>query len=706
MPELRLAGCRSRPLLGYLKALGVHRIVARQADGDARGRWVAGTFELASVLNREELEEFLLERYIPSPVVSPWNGGSGFFPNDRSDALEAIERSEDSRLGPYRQAISTAREVLAELGVGDKPAGESKLSVVRALRRRLPDDALDWLDAAIVLTGLDVAYPPLLGSGGNDGRFDFSNNFAQTVVKVRTGNASPVWLRGALHSQPVPLQPKLSLAHFFRDASPVNSPKGESDSLGNPWDLALAVEGALVLTAGVARRHGSSRDAALVAPFTARATAAGYGSAVGRESGRAELWLPLWTGWSTFREIEALVREARAQVGRRRARNGLDFVRAAGELGVARGIEAFERYAILERAGQASLAVPAGRVEVAPRASTKALRSLDDWLDRILGYARRDRCPRSAVLAIRALERTVFELAERSEPTRACETLERLGDVEATLAAGADRASEAGLKPFRAVPAGPWLELADDSSAEFAVAMALSSVRDRRAGLPALRDYLHGTHRDVRGWRSFEPDEFTRIPRHARAVARLAAIHARRHLDAAAVRGSEASPRSLNFDLGAPCHRAAARLFALGRLDDDRIVRLVRGLALLDFGDSGRWRASFSGGGDPTPTFDLLTLACYGLAETPLGPRPGWTSKLVAGAVRPVLDDALLRVRLAHIHPLVSADDLEAAKPDGERLAAALVLKPSDRALNAIADRLTLRLEATESTTTESEAIR
>ena len=60
MPELRLDGCRTRPLLGYLKALGVLRIVTRQVDDDAHGRWSGGTFELSSPLDREALRELSL----------------------------------------------------------------------------------------------------------------------------------------------------------------------------------------------------------------------------------------------------------------------------------------------------------------------------------------------------------------------------------------------------------------------------------------------------------------------------------------------------------------------------------------------------------------------------------------------------------------------------------------------------------------------
>ncbi|MEO2088572.1 MAG: hypothetical protein ABGY75_03620 [Gemmataceae bacterium] len=46
MPDpLRLEGCTPEPLMGYLKALGVLRLLSEQLpDAAVRGWWEAGTF--------------------------------------------------------------------------------------------------------------------------------------------------------------------------------------------------------------------------------------------------------------------------------------------------------------------------------------------------------------------------------------------------------------------------------------------------------------------------------------------------------------------------------------------------------------------------------------------------------------------------------------------------------------------------------------
>jgi CRISPR-associated protein Csx17 len=710
MSELRLDGCRSRPLIAYLKALGVLRIVSLQLDSSVRARWTESTFELRCESSADEIAGFLLNEYTPSPVVSPWNGGSGFHPNDRQQALLALEQSSEPRFEPYSRAIQLSRAALKRMGIVDKPPPGIKPALVRELRRRLPDEALPWLDAAIVVTGEKVSYPPLLGSGGNDGRYDFSNNYAQAIVQCLCSGQqddSASWLMAALFDCETELQRKLSLGHFSRDSSPTNSPNGEADSLGNPWDLILAVEGTLLLTAGAARRHGAALGGALVAPFTVYSTAAGYGSAVEGESGRAELWLPLWPQWSTFAEIAMLAKESRARVGRgssrRQARTGLDFARAAGDLGVARGIAAFERYAILERAGRSNLAVPAGRVSVNERSGAHAVQSIDRWLLEVLRLGNGEHASGAVALAARKLERASFRLASRGAPQDACDTLVAIGEMEHTLARSRSTVAGSGIHPLRGAPASPWIEAANDGTAEFAIATAIASLHDRAPRLPALRDYLHGTQN---GGSAFDPERRHAVERNS-PLGTLAAIQARRHLDASRTRKVEAhesetttkhkrrsddekTRNRLEFEYGTWCDVRFARMLAAGRLDEHRVFRLLQGLVLLDH------RAHTV---VPTPITELVWMGQAQANNSQergarMGPRPGWAARLAAGAIEPVLGDARIRLQMAGLPPICTTRDLLwGVRSDtdlGQRLGAALLLRLSPANLRSIAHRLTL----------------
>jgi len=700
VPEcLRIPGATSRTLLGYLVGLGLLRVVARQADLATTACWRDGALELHSELEAAGLERFLLERWEPAPVVSPWNGGSGFFENDNRVAFEAIEADDSIRLDPFRAAIVASRDALQRRGLSVKPEPKTeKPALLRELRATLPDAAIEWLDASIVLLGEGAAFPPLLGSGGNDGRYDIANNYAQSVafaLALVGGEpaqaASSGALRIALWNEPGALR-KMSLAHLSRDASPVNSPSGESDALGNPWELALAVEGTLVMAAGAGRRLADGAQAGLVAPFTLRATGTGYGSAVTGEKGKAELWLPLWVNPAGLPEIESLFREARAQVGRRPARSGLDAARAAGELGVSRGISAFERFSILERAGMSNLGVPAGRIEVRERPAACALRTLDPWMGRLLRH-RDGEIPRSQFEAIQRLEQAAFAVAELGTPSAVRELLGAMGQVEAVLAAADERRRPPGLEPI--APAAPaWLGALDASTVEVRLAIGLASVYDRDGGrgrLPALRDYLHDTGLDG-GRRRYGANTAGSVRALAPVWDRLAAAHERRHQDAA-----RSERADLGFSNGQPVALADLSRLVRREVDEPALGMLINGLVLLDF-------SNVTAAAPPPdeavvdPLLGLLALAFHdprrvrarGDLDALCEPRLGWVAQLRSMRVRAVSADALLRMRLAGMPPVATIADLQADPDDGPRLAAALLAHPRRSDLWSVVARSTL----------------
>src|ERR1700730_13207589 len=112
MPELRLDGCTLEPLMSYLKALGVLRLVSKQADPQACGAWQDGVFLLETKLDREAMLHFFLREYCPTPIVAPWAGGSGFFGADNRTAVDAIAKSKTERLTSFAAIIAAVRTLL------------------------------------------------------------------------------------------------------------------------------------------------------------------------------------------------------------------------------------------------------------------------------------------------------------------------------------------------------------------------------------------------------------------------------------------------------------------------------------------------------------------------------------------------------------------------------------------------------------------
>src|SRR5258708_35131615 len=110
---LPLPGCTPEPLMNYLKALGVLRLVSEQADSRARVQWTDGVFTLSSTLDAEALVRFFAEKYRPTPVLSPWNGDGGFLTESGAsfETIQTIERSKDERLKPLQDVIQGIRKI-------------------------------------------------------------------------------------------------------------------------------------------------------------------------------------------------------------------------------------------------------------------------------------------------------------------------------------------------------------------------------------------------------------------------------------------------------------------------------------------------------------------------------------------------------------------------------------------------------------------
>jgi CRISPR-associated protein Csx17 len=255
MPSIALTGCAPIPIAHYLKALGTLRLVAEQVDANVKALWRDDQLELQTDLTGDALVAFLAREYRPSPVLAPWNGGSGFYPKDNDQALVAIEGSEIERFAPYRRGIAAARGELQTMGLNAKPDGEAKALLLQRCRNSFPEDSLGWLDAVLVLGQDGARFPPLLGTGGNDGRLEFTNNFMQRITEVMdaaTGQPTPEskrWLLAALFGETAPgLATKAPIGQFFPGAAGgANATSGfDAPSAVNPWDFILMIEGALL----------------------------------------------------------------------------------------------------------------------------------------------------------------------------------------------------------------------------------------------------------------------------------------------------------------------------------------------------------------------------------------------------------------------------------------------------------------------------
>jgi hypothetical protein len=85
-----LPGFRPEPLASYLAGLGLIRVLGEQADPNATAAWTPDGLVIATA--RPDLAQWLVDEYVPTPVLSPWNAGSGFGAKEGADPQNAWDR--------------------------------------------------------------------------------------------------------------------------------------------------------------------------------------------------------------------------------------------------------------------------------------------------------------------------------------------------------------------------------------------------------------------------------------------------------------------------------------------------------------------------------------------------------------------------------------------------------------------------------------
>lgn len=697
MPEVSLPGCRPDTVAGYLKALGVLRLVAEQRDSGALAWWSGDGFALASSLSEEELTRFFLEEYRPSPVLTPWNKDSGFY--RRGSALEAIERTGDPRLTDVRNAIGVARALLRRFGWNEQPGRErEKARFLAALRAELPDPALRWLDAVVVLAGDDPAYVPLFGTGGVDGRFEVTRVFAECLMaalgvgarrRARAPAKTASALATSLFATPEPDSTIEATGGLIAPASG-DVPNAAPGFLGskrlNPWDFILAIEGALVIAGSVARRHGPASGRLAIFPFTVEATGAGHASA-GNEGSRGEVWLPLWGRPAGLPELLHLFREGRAEWRRRQATSAADMARAIVGLGVDRGLSEFRRFGVQGRSGRSHIVVPLGRWPVVERPEVHLLAELDAFLASLRSSAQRRDAPAALVGASRALEAAIIDHAAYGGRDRLTGVLIAAAQAELTLARRPGTRPRGAPRPVSGL-SGAWLRDCDDGSVEFELAAAVSSLRPGARGPGELRRHLEPVERRGLGWVWSEAPGHEVVWTGRDPVRDMGAILWRRIVDAER-EGVEAP-----LDGWARADPRAIGALLRGEVDPDRLARLIEALALVEGPASGTLRGVR--GRDPRATvpahYALIKLTLLGRRvrvggeELAIGSDPMILGLLQAGDIWGATRRAARRLRTAGLTPRGIPKrwpqvPIGRDRDEGRRLLAAMLVPIDERSL-------------------------
>jgi CRISPR-associated protein Csx17 len=756
-----LKGCTVEPMASYLKALAVLRLVSEQADPSARGWWGGNTFCLESRFDDQGLLNFFLDEYSPTPIIAPWNGGSGFSEGDRRDGINSILASDSSRFAQYRRTIE---EVLswAQFGTAEmtldqilhdvrRAAGQlrpgkaqndlcslisdfesaasanridisslhrfgteeikkiakpvykavtklrtaakknrragGKEVVVRMCRNRLGDASVDWIDSAVVLrTNAKLMYPPILGTGGSEGRLDYTNSFMERVSSLLLPAAAKTegLLRNSIFREQTSELVTAAVGQLDpgRAGGYNQGPEIETkDFPSNPWDFVLAMEGAVVWASGAARRQGVASHGVGCSPFTVRSRAVGYGSAKDTDeaASRAEVWMPIWSRPSRFEEVRLLMREGRAEWGGKPVEDAMQFAEAAASLGTQRGIRAFQRYSMIKRRGDSFLALPLGCVPVEERKNADLLEDVDRVLARIDRFAwgfRSNEPPPQFTSRRRQVDAAVFEFVLRGGPERLLNILVALGRMEQYFAQ-----RDLGLEPSLDAPLGGlsvrWLVAANDESVDFRLAVALASII-RTGDVGSIRANLTPINPE-KPWAWAKGGAQTAWKGNGLAP-RMVAVLRRRLIDGGRLRCDSLPLVAL---MSVYPDDSAAFITEDG-IDESRIEDLLFGLSLLDWNDkNGLNKVKTELRSRPIPERDgpiiprsyallkHLFQANRGHPELEIHPESDILSLLLAHRTGDACQIAKRRLRVSGFAPV------DAIYPDGEngtRLAASLLI--------------------------------
>jgi CRISPR-associated protein Csx17 len=727
-----LAGCTPTPLASYLKAIGILRLVAQQKDADARGFWRDEHFCLLTTLDVVALEAYFLDDYAPTPFVSPWNKGSGFYvTNDKG--LAPIEGSKAPRFAAFRRGISEARMQLDSITRADEevrrlkdqtkvkrgakparskedPEFKKELAAAERVFKGLKADLYgpfalawrgphrEWMDAAMVLSPEgEPSWPALLGTGGNDGRLDFTNTAMQRLgdlfdLKSGDGAAVPTAkasLRTALFGVPSAALLDAPVGQFLPgSAGGANGTTGPgAGSQVNPWDFVLLLEGAIAFRGQATRRLGARGDMRAAIPFAVAAQAVGYATRGKEKDVRGEQWMPLWECPASWQDVSALFGDGRAQLGRSSARRPLDFARAIARLGVARGLTGFVRYGYLERNGQSNLAVPLGRIKVAAHPRARLIDEIGGWLDRLQREA--DDAPARFAASVGVLSDAVFNvLAREAEPARWQSVLTAIDEVERVQASGT--AFKVGPCP----PLSPgWLDAAADESSEWRLALSLgSTARGYKDGRPFDSVRAHALPLDAKkGW-SYATGADKRLINDPRVVMTgrdplndLIALVERRLVEASQ-RGNRTLPLVARYGAGARLDDLAR--FLAGEVDLERLVALGRALMAVDWRrarlrdtrvDSRRDR--------PDEAWESLRLCAlpFPVLKRVVATEPAMFRRLASGDAAGAIEVALRRLRASGLRPPLSGGIADPTT--ARRWAAAFAFPIAPAVADAMADR-------------------
>lgn len=337
LPVLALPGLSPDSLGNYLASLGLLRVLSRKWSSTR----IAWRDEVLQVVGGPVTLDELLDDLLRVAVT------------------QAEMDSSKREWTQYDKPWSDAQKK------GTKAKSGAQLALWQA---GAPESHLE-LFAAHAVPHARVSFNPVLGSGGNAGRRDFSAGWKQAVdalaatpkagrgrgKKKAVGSGDTASALDALRSelsafllgQPLNwLLENLAAGSWFSEATKLynsgQSPAREGQV--SPWAMVLACEGLPFLAGGASRRLGVRGRAVGAFPFVTQPVAPEAAGEAGRILG--EIWTPIWARPMTLAETTTLFSRGRAELRGRGVVTPAAFATAIRERGLDAGVSELRRFTL------------------------------------------------------------------------------------------------------------------------------------------------------------------------------------------------------------------------------------------------------------------------------------------------------------------------------------------------------------------------
>jgi len=573
-----LDGCKTTPLSSYLKALGLLRILSKEEQVTAS--WENDRFVLRTSMSVDTIADYLLTKYNPTPIIGPWSYNK--YESAKENLLQIIE-SDRNRFKAYDETLAKMNEILTEIGI---PAGKedakkvidkNKTMLLKMCRNHLPDCVVPWIDAVGIIEKDKPRYAPILGSGGNDGNFDMSENFAKNLKNMLIGDDknSRMLARTALTGQESRLENITMMGHNPNGGGGPNYGNGFSGkSLSNPWEYILMMEGIVLFAGSITRRKSASTGKASF-PFSSNASNVGYHTATiddtddGSEpQSKGEIWAPVWDQPATYDEILHLFGEGRVQFGRRSAQTGVEFARAIITMGTDKGISKFQRFCMLKRKGKAYMTIGAGSFDVTNDQNADLLSELDEWIDQFAKKIRVEKQSGSLKRLKRSLDASMIKYCSNRKKPQLLQILINVGRLERYAS------QQVELRPLQKLTR-KWLAECNDGSAEFRLAASIASIQGH-SSVGSIRVNIEYVKREVE-WKRDKNSIYCVWKEDDTLIRNMERVLQRRFLD-----GKMSSHKTMPIHGTIPAQVGDIVQFLNGELDESKIRDLVLPLSIIE----------------------------------------------------------------------------------------------------------------------------